>query len=78
MPNWPPKVFSARSHTFTRPWQKHKVLQKYLNRHEGDPRLAEGDALSNIMMWPDCHQVTDRLVGAAIESVAWDIVSHLQ
>jgi hypothetical protein len=50
VPLWPPRVFSARSHTYTRAWHR-QMLRKFDPHYkESDPRVAEGNTMSNMML----------------------------
>jgi hypothetical protein len=61
VPMRPPRVFLVRERTYTKGWQKWLLKQGESNRSESDPRVAEGDMLSVMILWLDYSQLTDKL-----------------
>jgi hypothetical protein len=67
VPEWPPRVFLARERTYTKGWYKRLLRQEEGSRHEVDPRMAEGDTLSVLVLWLDYWILCRRLAVAAKE-----------
>jgi hypothetical protein len=44
---------------------------------DSDPRVAEGDTMSNMMLWLDMGMISAKLMNAAIRCGAWDMVPSL-
>jgi hypothetical protein len=61
VPAWPPKLFLARTKFFTKGWQKWSLRQDESSRPDSDGRIAEGDAISVILLWMDFAMLSDRL-----------------
>jgi hypothetical protein len=60
-PLWPRNVFSAHSHTCTRAWHR-QMLRKFDPLcKDSDPRVAEGDTMSNMMLWLDMGMISAKL-----------------
>jgi hypothetical protein len=67
VPEWPPRVVLARERTYTKTWQKWLLRQGEASRPEADPRMAEGDTLSVLVLWLDYWTLRQRLAVAAEE-----------
>jgi hypothetical protein len=65
MPMWPPRVFLAHERTYTKGWQKWLLKQGESHRSEIDPRIAEGDMLSVVVLWLDYSALTNKLALSA-------------
>ena len=77
VPMWPPTVFLARDRKYTQPWHREMLGQGDTHFKEGDSRLAEGETMSNIMIWLDFAVITNTLLEAAIASQNWAVVPSL-
>lgn len=66
VPDWPPRPFLARQRVFTKKWQIYLLKQNETVRSDGDPRIAEGDCLSNVVLWLDYATIATRLLEAAV------------
>lgn len=67
VPDWPPRPFLAREKTYTKAWQKHLLRQGENVRTDSDPRMAEGDCMSNVVLWLDFATICNRLTSASFE-----------
>lgn len=67
VPDWPPRPFLARQKVFTKPWQVYLLKQGDASRPDTDPRIAEGDCLSNVVLWLDYANIASRLLDAAVK-----------
>ena len=77
IPMWPPKVFLARERTYTLPWHREILGQGRVTLKEGDPRIVDGETLSNIMIWLDFARLTQILLQAALATSNWAVVPSL-
>ena len=77
VPMWPPTVFLAQDRKYTRPWHCEMLGQGRVTLKEGDSRLVEGEAMSNIMVWLDFSVITQTLLNAAVASQNWAVVPSL-
>lgn len=67
VPDWPHRPFLARQKVFTKPWQVWLLKQGETIRSGNDPRIAEGDCLSNVVLWLDYATICMRLLDAAVK-----------
>ena len=67
VPDWPPRPFLARQKVFSKPWQVYLLKQNDTVRSDNDPRMAEGDCLSNVVLWLDYATIAARLLEAAVQ-----------
>ena len=77
VPDWPPSPFLARQKVFTKPWQVWLLKQGEAIRSENDPRIAEGDCLSNVVLWLDYATISMRLLDAAVKANDYGAVLDL-
>lgn len=77
VPDWPPRPFLARQKVFTKPWQVWLLKQGEPIRSDSDPRIAEGDCLSNVVLWLDYATISMRLLDAAVKAEDYAAVLDL-
>lgn len=77
VPDWPPRPFLARQKVYTKPWQVWLLKQGESVRSDADPRIAEGDCMSNVVLWLDYATITMRLLKAAVQANDFDAVIDL-
>jgi hypothetical protein len=77
VPAWTPKPFLARNN-FTKGWQKWLLRQDEPSHPDGDGRIAEGVAMSVIMLWLDFATLADKLANEASQCQGHEIADALR
>ena len=77
VPMWPPTIFLARDRNYTQPWHREMLGHGHVTFKDGDTRLAEGETMSNMMIWLDFAMITHTLLKAAVASQNWAVVPSL-
>jgi hypothetical protein len=65
VPMWPPRVLLARERIYTKSWDKWILKQGESNRSESGPHAADGDMVSDVMLWLDYSLLADKMALAA-------------
>lgn len=75
---YPPRVFAASACTYAKGWHKFLLRQDEPRRSETDPRIKEGETLSNAMLWMDYSELCKRLARTAREHGEWGLALDLR